>query len=350
MTRATPILVSAWLVLSATAAHATAPIVIINKDAAGQGFNDPTPFTRVGGNNATTLGQARMNAFQAAAAIWATQLQSKVEVDVDAQWASLTCSANSGVLGQAGTVAVFQNFPNAPFANTSYTGALANALAGEDLSPSSSEITATFNNALGTAACFSGNPWYYGLDGKGPSNAVDLVSIIAHELGHGLGFHSFVDVTTGAKYAGLDDAYLLNLEQFGASPSSLKDMTDAQRVQACKSEPNLLWTGSQVTAAALASLTAGLNHGLVRLYGPNPVQVGSSMNHFSTALVPSPMMRPDYVQAQHDPGLALPLMQDLGWPQPQTSPVPASPRWLIALLATALIAVALSSFRASAKQ
>lgn len=348
--RPSAILLGAGVLLCVATAHANATIVINNKDAAGQGFNDPTPFTKVGGNNATTLGQARMNAFQAAAAIWSTRLQSKVDIDVDAQWASLTCSATSGVLSLAGTIAVFQNFPNAPVANTSYTGALANALAGEDLSPTSSEITATFNSALGTAACFANNPWYYGLDGAGPSNAVDLVTIAAHELAHGLGFQSFFDVTTGAKYAGMDDAFLLNLEQYGASPSALPAMTDAERVLACKSEPNLLWTGSQVTAAALSSLTAGLNHNLVRLYAPNPVQVGSSVNHFSSAIVPSQMMRPDYIQAQHDPGLALPLMQDLGWPQPQTSPVPASPRWLITLLATALIAAALSSFRVSAKQ
>lgn len=347
---ATARLLVTGLMFVATAAHATATIVIINKDAAGQGFNDPTAFTKVGGNNATTLGQARMNAFQAAAAIWAARLQSKVEIDVDAQWSSLACSASSGVLGQAGTSAVFQNFPNAPHANTSYPGALANAIAGEDLSPASSDIAATFNSALGTPSCFASNPWYYGLDAAGPSNAVDLVTIVTHELGHGLGFQTYLDVTTGAKYAGMDDAFLLNLEQFGASPSALFDMSNAQRVLACISEPNLLWTGSLVTAAGLSTLTAGLNHGLVPLYAPSPVQVGSSANHFSSAIAPSQLMRPDYVKAQHDPGLALPLMNDIGWPQPQTAQVPASPGLITALLAASLIAVAFMSNRLSARR
>lgn len=348
--RHSALLLGAALNLCVTSAQAKATIVINNKDATGQGFNDLTPFTSIGGNNATTLGQARMNAFQAAAAIWTTRLESKVEIDVDAQWSALTCSATSGVLSQAGTIAVFQNFSNAPFANTSYPGALANAIAGEDLSPTSSEISATFNSTLGTAACFANNPWYYGLDAAGPSNAVDLVTIAAHELGHGLGFQTYIDVTTGAKYAGMDDAFLLYLEQFGASPPTLAAMTDAERVLACKSAPNLLWTGSQVTAAGLSSVTAGLSHSLVPLYAPNPVQVGSSVNHFSSTLVPSQMMRPDYVQAQHDPGLALPLMQDIGWPQPQATPVPSSPRWFAALLATALVAAAMLSLRVPAKQ
>lgn len=338
-------LINYWLVvgfMSATSlAQAKATIVIKNKDAAGQGFNDATPFLPVGGNNAITLGQARMNAFQAAAAIWTVRLQSAVEIDVDAQWASLTCSATSGVLGQAGTIAVFQDFPNAPAANTSYPGALANAIAGEDLSPTSSEISATFNSALGTASCFSSNPWYYGLDGAGPANAVDLVTIVAHELAHGLGFQTYFNVTTGSKYAGLNDAYLLKLEQFGASPSAFSAMTDAERAVASTTEPNLLWTGALVTQAGLSTLKTGMNHGLVRLYGPSPVQVGSSVTHFSSAISASQLMRPDYVQAQHDPGLALALLQDVGWPVSGVTQAPASPWWSTALLASALMSTAI---------
>jgi hypothetical protein len=336
----TTALLVAGLIFAASTARAKATIVIIDKDAAGQGFNDNTPFSPVGGNNATTLGQARMIAFQAAAAIWSTRLESSVEIDVDAQWAALACSIYSGVLGQAGTIAVFQNFSHAPYPNTSYAGALANALAGEDLDPKTSEIAATFNTALGTASCFPSNPWYFGLDGAGPSYAVDLVSIVAHELGHGLGFQTYINVSTGAKYAGMDDAYLLNLEQYGASPSVLRDMTDAERALADTSEPSLLWTGSQVTQAGLSTLTAGVNHGLVRLYGPNPIRVGSSVTHFSSVVNPSQLMRPDYIRAQHDPGLALPLLQDIGWPVPQPTQVPESNWWSIGLLACAFIAAA----------
>ncbi len=53
--------------LGAASANAAATIVIVNGDPAGVGFNDPTGTAPVGGNTGTTLGQQRLNAFQAAA-------------------------------------------------------------------------------------------------------------------------------------------------------------------------------------------------------------------------------------------------------------------------------------------
>ena len=53
--------------MAASAADAAATIVIINGNAAGVGFNDPTPAAPVGGNTGTTLGEQRLIAFQHAA-------------------------------------------------------------------------------------------------------------------------------------------------------------------------------------------------------------------------------------------------------------------------------------------
>lgn len=47
-----------------------AQFVIVNINAPGAGFNDPTPRAPVGGNPGTTLGQQRLFAFEHAAAIW----------------------------------------------------------------------------------------------------------------------------------------------------------------------------------------------------------------------------------------------------------------------------------------
>ena len=43
---------------------------IVNNDGAGEGFNDTTPVAPIGGNPGTTLGQQRLNVFQAAANVW----------------------------------------------------------------------------------------------------------------------------------------------------------------------------------------------------------------------------------------------------------------------------------------
>ncbi len=66
--------IGALLFGTAVVANA-ASIVIVNKDAVGVGFNDPTVAAPVGGNAGTTLGQQRLNVFQAAASIWGHKAQ-----------------------------------------------------------------------------------------------------------------------------------------------------------------------------------------------------------------------------------------------------------------------------------
>jgi len=56
----------------------SATITLVNLDGPGEGFNDTTAFTPGGGNPATTLGQARLNAFQHAANIVGGLLTSSV--------------------------------------------------------------------------------------------------------------------------------------------------------------------------------------------------------------------------------------------------------------------------------
>ncbi|HNP60957.1 MAG TPA: hypothetical protein PKM72_08970, partial [Nitrospirales bacterium] len=118
-----------------------ATIVIVNKDSPGEGFNDPAPFTPVGGNTATTLGQARLKAFEYAANILAQGLVSTVGIRVDARIDSL----GAGILGSAGPNTVHRNFPNAPVANTWYVQSLANKFAEQDLDLTTSDISATFS-------------------------------------------------------------------------------------------------------------------------------------------------------------------------------------------------------------
>ena len=54
-------LLAAIALATAGSAVQAANITIVPTDPAGEGFNDPTAFTPVGGNNATTLGEARLN-------------------------------------------------------------------------------------------------------------------------------------------------------------------------------------------------------------------------------------------------------------------------------------------------
>jgi len=277
-------------------------ITIVNKDGPGEGFNDPTPFTPVGGNMATTVGQARLNAFEHAADVLAQMLVSTVVIRVDAQIDPL----GPNILGSAGPNTVHRDFPNALVANTWYVQALANKLAGQDLDPNTSDINATFSSNFSN--------WYFGLDENPPIGQFDFATVVLHEITHGLGFLSLVDVLTGEKFLGANDVFMRWLEHHGASPSDYPSMTNIQRQAASIADPNLHFVGANLQAGS-GILTAGVTGTHVQMYAPNPVQPGSSVSHFTNIINPDQLMEPGIAsgKAIHDLGLAQPLLQDLGW-------------------------------------
>ena len=89
--------------------------------------------------------------------------------------------------------------------------------------------------------------------------------------------------------------------------------TNAARVTAATNTGNLHWVGPNGIEAG-ADLTAGRHpSGHVEMYAPDPIEPASSASHFSTTLKPDELMEPFYTKAIHDVGLALELMQDIGW-------------------------------------
>jgi hypothetical protein len=249
----------------ALGAQAAATITVINTNAPGVGFNDSTPATPVGGNAGTTLGQQRLIAFQRAADIWGATLNSPVPIRVDASFVPLSCTAASAVLGSAGATEIFSDFPNAPLAKTWYPGALASKIAGTDVTtPDQPHIQARFNSRLGLFAdCMPGSGFYLGLDNNFGSQ-IDLVTVLLHELGHGLGFQTFTDGATGAVFYGQPsvwDHYLVD----NRSNKAWDAMTDAERAASAISGNGLSWNGPVVTTAVPQVLSA---QSLMTISGP----------------------------------------------------------------------------------
>jgi hypothetical protein len=236
------------LALAVASVTNAATITILNNDGAGEGFNDPTAAAPVGGNPGVTLGQQRLNVFQYAANIWGSLLPSAVTIIVRAQFDPLTCNATQAVLGSAGATEVYANFPSAPLANTWYAVALANRLAGADLNPALYDINATFNSNLnGQAGCLGGIGWYLGYDGLEGAN-IELLPVVLHEIGHGLGFATYVNRTTGAEVG--PPTYPDRFERYirdNALGLTWDNMTPAQRVTSAISN-NIVWNGPCVTA------------------------------------------------------------------------------------------------------
>src|SRR6266480_4454500 len=163
------LLLSTLAVFSATTTQA-ANIIIVNNNAAGVGFNDPTPRAPVGGNPGTTLGAQRLYIFQYAADIWSRVLPSSVTIVVRAQFAAQTCTATSATLGSAGTTTIHANFAGAPLVNYWYNQALGNKYFGSDLSAANPDINATFNLSIDSGCFGPGQVWYYGTDGNEGTN------------------------------------------------------------------------------------------------------------------------------------------------------------------------------------
>lgn len=229
-------------------AAADANIVIINLDGPGEGFNDPTPATPVGGNKGKTLGAQRLIAFQHAAKIWGETLDSNVTIRVQAAFNPLA----PGVLGSAGAISASRDFsgvaqfPGVEFPDTWYGAALANKRAGVDLEPGTNDINAQFSSNFN---------FYLGLNNQhGP--LPDLVAVLLHEFGHGLNFQTFYNRSNGAPFQGRTDIYARYLfdRTFGLT---WPQMSNSQVAFSAVNFGNLVWNGATVTGAVPAVLDLG---------------------------------------------------------------------------------------------
>jgi len=321
---------AASLVFMPLTMRAAANIVIVNGDPAGVGFNDPTPVAPVGGNSGTTLGAQRLIAFQAAADKWGSTLSSAVTIRVNAVWTALTCNASSAVLGSAGPTEAWRDFSNVPVANHWYGKALADAIAGTDLDSSTPDITANFNVNLGNSGCLNGIHFYLGLDNNHGGN-VDLVTILTHEFGHGLGFLTFTNGQNGAQFNGAPsiwDDFLLD----NTTNKTWTMMSNAERAASALNNGHLVWNGGNVTAAIPqvlqpqgSSFVGADSAGRGLMYAPTSFQQGSSISHWDRSMTPDQLMEPVYntdltheVTPPHD--LTFPLLKDIGWNGNTTPP------------------------------
>ncbi len=176
--------------------QADTTITINNVDPARVGFNDQTSVAPIGGNAGVTLGEQRLQVFEFAADVWASILDSSVEIVVQATFSPLPCDMTSAVLGAAGPIRLFANFPSdveQRQADVWYPAALSNALAVQDLSPGppdaellqepyNDDIVAFFNGDIdGNPNCLPAD-WYYGFDTPAPKGTITFTGREGHSV------------------------------------------------------------------------------------------------------------------------------------------------------------------------
>lgn len=240
-------------------------------------------------------------AFQYAVDVWASTLTSAVPIFVVANWSAI----GGSTLGFAGADGYYRNFPNAPLPDTFYPSALANKLRGSDNSIASPDINCTFN---------SNSNWYFGTDGNTPGGQYDFVTVVLHELCHGLGFIGSANVSGSQGFLGLSgdpiiyDTFVETLdgtaiESFANGSTALGDALTSNQ---------LYWNGP-VALANNSNIRP-------RVYAPGSWNGGSSYSHLNEGSYGSgninSLMTPfiGTAEANHNPGpIVEGIFTDIGW-------------------------------------
>ncbi|MDG4552045.1 MAG: CARDB domain-containing protein, partial [Candidatus Contendobacter sp.] len=268
------------------------------------------PAGVVDGDNCITWPEQPKAAFSYAANLWASQLQSSVPITIDACWAN---NLPAGVLGHGGPNNFFRNFSGAPLTNTWYSVPAANALHGSDLDPAQSDIYSAYSSTFS---------WYFGTDGNTPPGQVDFVSVVLHEIAHGLGFLGSMQVSGGQGSWGFGTGFPIIYDRFTENGSGQKliDTTlfpNPSAVLATQLTSNDVYFNG-------ANANAGNGGPRVPLYAPVIWSPGSSYAHLAESYNNTPNALMTYSlpngESIHSPGpVTLGLLKDTGWVLQQAS-------------------------------
>jgi hypothetical protein len=251
---------------------------------------------------------AARTAFQYALTIWGSLINSTVPISITATWANM---GNPNILGGARATDSWANFTGTPISNTWYPNALANKLHNSDLDAASSDIEATFNSGF--------TEWYFGTDGL-PGAKLDFVSVVLHEVGHGLGFAGSMVVGSicgaGNGCWGLDSSYPFAYDRFAYNGSGQSLINTAVFPNPSAALAAQLTSGNVYFAGPLAKAANG--NANVKLFAPGAWMQGSSYSHLDEVFNGTPNALMTYSlgsnEANHNPGpVGMGVLKDVGW-------------------------------------
>jgi hypothetical protein len=219
-----------------------------------------------------------------------------------------------------------RNFTGAPLADTWYPSCLANAIAGVELHPGESDMDIVMAADVN---------WYFGTDGNPGSQQFDFVSVLLHEIGHGLGFVSLSDSYGGQGSFGLIDISLFEpfvptfpVPTMDGTPGAYdrllvngsdQILTDTSLFPSPSPMLHATFTGNNVFFSGEESIIA--NDGQdVKIFAPPVFAFGTSISHLDEGSFPgssgNSLMTPyiDNGEVEHHPGsITLGVLRDIGW-------------------------------------
>lgn len=243
-------------------------------------------------------------AFKYATDIWSNVLVSSIPIRIHVTYKSLA----STTLASSGATRIYRDFNNAPYPSVWYPVALAEAINGKELNEEAVDININVNSSI---------RWSYQTDGRTTSGVYDFVTVILHEIAHGLGFVSSFGVTdtnNQGKWGQADLPLIFDLFVQNLSNQSLQDT----RLFGNPSTDLL----AQLTSIQLKFDLPGQRSPLIpRLFAPRTYAAGNSISHLDESIYPqgnaNSLMTPNIRSAEviHQPGdLTKRILNQLGWP------------------------------------
>lgn len=300
-----------------------ADLLLVNADNADEGLNNTTEVAPTGENSATTLGEQRRVVIEHALDYLASVINPGVDIRVSVRFSSLWCDADSAMLGGGGPSSYFYDFPGAPEPEVNYPAPLASHHAVQDHDPESPHVELEFNKDVdGSDQCMEGVNFYYGLDGAEPEGTANFYAIVLHELMHGLGFITFMDVE-GNTPNDHSDPFLDKMRDSFLTDGALADMSPDSRGRNILNR-DLMFYGDEIIHHGeeldagyypIGQALNGLDLRAPSLYNPQNYSSYSSFSHWSPEVAPGAIMNP-YFQTPETMELALiekAALHELGW-------------------------------------
>jgi len=255
----------------------------------------------------STTGEVH-TAVQHALGLWSETLAGKVPVDIKVDLVPLD---EPGVLGLSYISSSFLHAPT----NTYYASAQWNQIVGYDATPMR-DIVIESNSNFG---------WYFGLDGNVPHDLFDFVSVVLHEVNHGLGFMDNVFWGIDGEgegvfwynneYGNMDEAEYPNAFTrqlfLGESGPCIVELDEEERWNTVISDN--LYAGCP--GSKLLATNGGVR---VKMFAPNPYMQGSSVAHWDNSVSFPTFMKAAIGNGRHCHIIGaheIAMLLDMGWTQ-----------------------------------
>ncbi len=253
------------------------------------------------------------NAFETAVSIWEGLIESPVPIYLYAYWSDL----EDGVLGSCGPWDFYENLDFMPRKNTFYPVAMVEKMLGEEITDGATpDMKARFNR--------KNKSWYFGTDGNTPSNKYDFLSVVLHEIGHGLGYTGMAQADTinktgsfysytGSKYEpGIFDQFIINSENKYLTNTALYKNPSLSLLKQLQS--------GYLSFKGQIPYDDGGVKSYPRIYAPSEWNDGSSIYHLNEnsyqAGTDNSLMTPYFSRGEaiHNPGpMSLGMLFEMGW-------------------------------------